>query len=106
MTQLLQFFLRRHFLVNTITVLVLLGGVLAWNNTNKEELPDITFNTVRISTSYAGASAEDIEWAITKPIEETLKGMDGIGRITSTSSPGNSGISVELDQTVLNIDKM
>ncbi|MBL6723126.1 MAG: efflux RND transporter permease subunit [Candidatus Margulisbacteria bacterium] len=106
MTQLLQFFLHRHFLVNTITVLVLLGGILAWNNTNKEELPDITFNTVRISTAYSGASAADIEWAITKPIEETLKGMDGIARITSTSSPGSSSISVELSPDVSDIDKM
>jgi multidrug efflux pump subunit AcrB/outer membrane protein TolC len=105
MKRLIAYFFEQHFLVNLLTVLVLLGGVLAWNATNKEELPDITFNFVRISTAYSGASAEDIEFYITKPIEEAVRGIDGIRRVTSISSPGNSNVSIELDRYVTNIDK-
>lgn len=96
----------RHFLIHLITVVVLLGGVVAWNSTSKEELPDITFNVVRVSTSYSGASAEDVEFYVTEPIEESLMGLDGVYRITSTSSPGSSQVSIELARGVTDIDRM
>lgn len=105
MTSLIRYFAQKHFLVNLITVLVLVGGVVAWNTTNKEELPDITFNTIQISTSYSGASAEDVEVYVTKPLEEALQGIDGVYRITSSTGQGSSSISVELEQSVKDIDK-
>ena len=42
---------------------------------------------------------------MTQPIEEALQGIDGIRRITSTSSPGSSSIAVELERSVKNLDK-
>ncbi|MEK9657273.1 MAG: efflux RND transporter permease subunit [bacterium] len=105
LTSVVRFFCQKHLLVNLLTLLVFLGGVVAWQSTNKEELPDITFNVVRISTQYAGASAADVEYYITKPLEEALQSFDGIQKLTSTSSPGRSSIAVELDRTVDNIDQ-
>ena len=96
----------RHFLINLITVMVFVGGIISWNTTNKEELPDVTFNFVRVSTVYSGASAEDVEFFITQPIEEVLQGLDGVRKITSTSGAGASSISVELSSEVTDIDSM
>ena len=106
MNALIRFFCKKHLLVNLITLIVLIGGVFAWQLTSKEELPDITFNTIRISTTYSGASAEDVEFYVTKPLEEVIQGIDGIYRLTSTSSSGRSNISVELDRFVKDIDKV
>lgn len=97
MKRIIEYFCHRHVLVNLITAFVLIGGVVALDRMAREELPDITFNTVRISTNYAGASAQDIEYFITQPIEDALDGMDGIQKIQSTSSRGQSSITVELD---------
>ncbi|MBT5954708.1 TolC family protein [bacterium] len=105
MFTLIKYFINRHFFINLLTLLVFCGGVVAWNSTNKEELPDITFNTVQISTSYSGASAEDVEFYVTKPLEESLLGINGVQRITSSTGQGSSSISVELDSSIKDIDK-
>ena len=95
---LISFFARRHILTNLVFLAVVLGGVFAWQNTNKEELPAITFDTVRISVNYSGAPAKDVEYFITKPIEEAIRGLDGVYRITSNSSVGQSNVNVELER--------
>lgn len=83
-----------------------IGGIVAWQVTSKEELPDITFNVVRVSTTYVGASADDVEVSVTKPLEDVIQGLDGVYRITSTSSTGQSSISVELSADVRDIDQV
>lgn len=83
---------------------VFLGGILAWQNTSKEELPDITFDTVRVSVQYPGAPAADVEYFVTEPVEESLRGLDGVYRITSTSSVGTSSVSVELEPGYQDVD--
>ena len=98
--KLIEYFCNKHVLVNLITGLILFGGYAALNQIDREELPDITFNFVRITTSYAGASAADIEFYITNPLEESIQGLDGINKIESTSSIGRSSISVELTNDV------
>jgi multidrug efflux pump subunit AcrB/outer membrane protein TolC len=105
MTSLIRYFTTKHFLVNLVTLLVFVGGVIAWNTTSKEELPDITFNTVRISTNYPGASAADVEFYVTKPIEEALQGIDGVNKITSSTGQSSSSIAVELEKSVTDVDK-
>ena len=76
---------------------VFIGGILSWQNTSKEELPDITSDRVRVSVQYSGAPAADVEYFVTNPVEESLRGLDGVYRITSTSSVGSSNVTVELE---------
>ncbi len=96
--KIVHFFLKRHLLTNLIFVGVILGGVLAWINIPKEELPDITFDTVRIRVNYPGASAEDVEYYVTEPIEEAVRSLDGVYRVTSSTGVGNSSVSVEIEK--------
>lgn len=94
----IAYFAKRHLMMNFIFLAVFIGGVFAWQNTSKEEMPDITFNRVRISVTYPGAPAEDVEYFVTKPIEEEVRGLDGVYRVTSTSSVSQSNITIELEQ--------
>lgn len=103
--KIITYFVERHLLTNLIFIAILIGGVFAWNNTSKEELPDITFDMVRISVRYAGAPAEDVEYFVTKPIEEAVRGLDGVYRVSSTSSVGRSNINVELEQNYPTINE-
>ena len=91
--KIIAYFSKRHLLVNFIFLAVFVGGFFAWQNTSKEELPDITFDRVHISARYPGAPAEDVEYFVTKPIEEAMCGIDGVYRLSSTSSVGASSIS-------------
>ena len=100
-----DFFARRHLLANLLFLLVILCGVLAWQNTSKEENPDVTYDFVRIGVSYPGAPAEDVEYFVTKPIEEKIRGMDGVYRITSNSNVSRSSIRIELEPGYSAIDE-
>jgi len=102
----INYFVNRHLLTNLMFIAVLVGGVLSWHNIKKEEMPDVTFDRVRISASYPGATAEEVEHFVTKPIEEEIQGLDGIYRITSTASQGNTSVSVEIEKTYPNKDEL
>lgn len=101
----ISYFSRRHLLANLLSLGVLMGGVAAWNLIKKEELPDMTFDFVRINTRYPGAAASDVEKLITRPIENSLRTIDDLHLIRSTSSAGLSSVSVELEQGLSNIDE-
>ena len=96
---LIQFFSKRHLLANLIFIGVLVGGVFAWMGLPKEELPDITFDTVSISTSYPGASTEDVEYYVTEPVEEAVRDIDGVYRVFSSTSTGNCSVTAEIEKT-------
>jgi len=103
--KLIGYFATRHLLINLIFLSVLIGGVFAWRQTSKEELPSVTFDRVRISVRYPGAPAGDVEHFIAKPLEENLQGLDGVYRIESNSSVGQASVSVELEQDYPNVDE-
>lgn len=93
-----RFFSKRHLLTNLVFISVLVGGYFAWQNTKKEELPDITFDMIRISVVYPGATAGEIEHFVTREIEKALKGVEGIYRVTSNSNQGSVSLTVELEK--------
>ncbi len=87
-----------------VFVLVLAAGVLAFFGLKKEELPDVTFDTVRIAVNYPGASAEEVEYHVTDPIEEALTAVEGIKRLTSATSAGSCVVTAELEPESSGID--
>lgn len=104
--KIIRYFSKKHLFTNFVFLTVFVGGFFAWHNTSKEEMPDITFDTVRISAVYPGASAEDVEYFVTKPIEDSLKSIDGIYQIYSTSSVGSSSVMVEIEEKYSNKEEI
>lgn len=99
------FFSKRHLLTNLLLVIVLIGGVFAWHVTNKEEMPAVTFDTVHVSVTYPGAPAADVEYFVARPLEEMLRGLDGVYRLQTTCSVGQASIRVELESGYPNVDE-
>lgn len=87
----------RKVTVLMMTVAILLFGLLALSKLGLELLPDMDFPIVSIITGYHGASPEDIEEAITRPIEQSIATVKGINNITSQSLENYSVIMVEFD---------
>ncbi|NQT90145.1 MAG: efflux RND transporter permease subunit [Candidatus Omnitrophica bacterium] len=102
----IKFFLKRHLLTNLLFIAVFVGGIVAWNQIPKEELPDVTFDRVRIAVNYPGASAEDVEYYVTRPLEEEVRGLDGIYRITSSTGIGTCNINVEIEEAYSDKDEV
>ncbi|MCP4131757.1 MAG: efflux RND transporter permease subunit [bacterium] len=97
---LIAYFGKRHLLTNFIAIGVFLGGIFFWYATPKEELPNIEMNFVRVSAVYPGASPEEVEHFVTKPIEQELQGVNGLYKVVSTSGTGLCSIRIEIDDTI------
>lgn len=59
--------------VYVLTILISLAGLFVFNSIPKEQFPDIVVPTISVVTIYPGATPEDVENLITKPIEKQLK---------------------------------
>lgn len=81
--------------VYLLTVLVTIIGVYSYLILPKESFPEVEIPIFNVVTIYAGASPADIENVITRPIEQELKGIDGIDQISSVSKQATSIITVE-----------
>ena len=81
--------------VYLLTVLITIIGVYSYLILPKESFPEVEIPIFNVVTIYAGASPADIENVITRPIEQELKGIDGIDQISSVSKQATSIITVE-----------
>ncbi|MGF1715281.1 efflux RND transporter permease subunit [Photobacterium chitinilyticum] len=94
----IAYFSRRSFLARILTMMVLMIGLASLSMLKLQELPDIAFEEVDITTQYPGATAQDIELNITNQIEKELKSVQGIRKYSSQSTEGVSHISIEVDE--------
>lgn len=88
---------------NQKTVWVLLisfiiAGLWAYFTMPRESFPEIIENKIYISSIFPGNSAEDVEKLITKKLEDEIKNISGVTKVTSNSMTDYSMIMVELDE--------
>jgi multidrug efflux pump subunit AcrB len=86
--------LGNHPLANIAFAVVLLLGAFAYLTMPREQDPEINFNWVMITTVLPGASAEDVEKRVTKPLEDAIKGVADVRFSTSSSRESVSSILV------------
>ena len=80
-------------LVGIIAVLVL--GVVSFLGLTPDLFPNIDFPYVIITTTYVGASPEEVENTVTKPIEQSMARLDNINSVSSTSAENYSMVMLE-----------
>ena len=87
---------------NPITTIILFVAIMIFGGVSLSRLgidlfPDIESNAMMVMTTYPGASAEDIENNVTRPIENVLNGVDHLKDITSQSKENVSVVSLEFE---------
>ncbi|WP_332815580.1 efflux RND transporter permease subunit [Ramlibacter sp.] len=92
--QLPEIAIRRPVFATVLSLLVVLIGAVSFNRLAVREYPKIDEPVVTVRVKYAGASAEVIESQVTKPLEDSIAGIDAVDVITSISRPEESQISV------------
>lgn len=95
-----QFFIHRPVFAWVLAIITMLVGGIGLSSMPTEQYPDIAPTTIRISASYTGASAEIVEASVTTVIEDAMTGLDGLLYMTSSSTPGSSGVTLTFDDTV------
>lgn len=86
--------------VYVITFLVVLLGVVSYNNLPKENFPEIAVPTIYVGTLNPGTSPEHMEEEVTRPIEKQLKSIKGYKEIKSNSIQDYSVVIVEFETNV------
>ncbi len=86
--------IRRPVLASVMSLLILLVGLVSFDRLSLREYPRIDEPVVTVNTVLTGASSEVIESQVTKPLEDSIAGIDGVEVITSISRAERSQISV------------
>ncbi len=91
--------IRRPVLACVMSLLVILIGLVSFKQLSVREYPRIDEPLVNVSTRLQGASSEVIESQVTKPLEDSIAGIDGVDIITSVSRTESSQITVRFKLT-------
>jgi multidrug efflux pump subunit AcrB len=81
---------------NLLMILLIGGGIWTAFNIQKEVFPEFELDIVNVSVGYPGASPAEVEQGILRPVEEAIRGIQGIREITSTAREGSGSLSIEL----------
>ncbi len=92
--------LKRPVFATVMNILIILFGIVGFSFLAVRDYPAIDPPIVTVSTAYTGANPDIVENQITEPLEKQINGIPGIRSITSSSTLGNSNITVEFNLDV------
>ncbi|WIV18969.1 efflux RND transporter permease subunit [Paenibacillus polygoni] len=97
MKGIINFSLRNKLAIWILTIILTFGGLYSGLTMKQETIPNINIPFLNITAIYPGAAPEGVVEDVTKPLEETLRNVDGIKSITSTSMENVSSVMIEFD---------
>ena len=100
-----RFSVKKPYTVIVGIVLIIILGVVSFTNMTVDLLPSMNLPYALVMTTYPGASPEEIEEVVTKPVEQTMATVSNINNIQSISSDNASTVILEFDQTA-NMDSV
>ncbi|NNK87302.1 MAG: efflux RND transporter permease subunit, partial [Flavobacteriaceae bacterium] len=105
MKKVIAYFIKYHVAVNVFILAFVFLGIMGMLALKSSFFPLIESKVINVSIFYPGASPQEIEEGIVLKIEDNLKGLKGVDRVTSTSRENSGTISVEIEKGE-NIDFM
>lgn len=91
-------FARHRVAANLLMLLMIMAGVWGLQRLNTQFFPTFELDVVTVRVVWSGSTAEDVETAITNPLERELRNLDGVRKITSTSANGVASLSLEYEE--------
>lgn len=98
MRKVIEYFIRYHVAVNVIIIAFAVFGIVGAKSLNSSFFPLTDSKNVFITITYPGASPQEVEEGIVLKIEDNLKGLEGVDRVTSTSRENSGTINVEIEK--------
>ncbi|MGO4999111.1 efflux RND transporter permease subunit [Oceanisphaera sp. W20_SRM_FM3] len=87
----------RPVLATVVSLMLCVFGLISFLELPLREMPDTTSPVVTVRTTYTGASAAVLEVQVTKRLEDELSGISDVKYISSSTTDGNSSITIEFD---------
>ncbi len=98
MKKILSYFIKYPVAANVFILTFAIFGTVAMFNMKSSFFPLVESRIISIQLIYPGASPQEVEEGIVLKIEDNLKGVSGIERVTSVSSENSANITVEVDK--------
>ena len=92
--------IRRPVMVVLLSLSLILAGVLAYSKIPVAALPSYNTPVINVNANLAGASPEAMASSVALPLEKQFSTIAGISLITSTSTQGNSSLTLEFDPSI------
>ncbi len=89
-------FARNGVAANLMLLVILASGAIVLTDLKQEIFPEFSLDAITVEVRYRGAGPEEVEDAICLRLEESLQGMDGIKKMTSTANEGVGLVVLEL----------
>ena len=99
------FSVKKPYTVVVGVVLIIILGVVSFTHMTVDLLPSMNLPYALVITGYVGASPEEVEEIVTKPVEQTVATVSNIKTVQSISSDNSSTVILEFDQTA-NMDSV
>ena len=90
-------FIRRPVATSLITIAILLSGAAAFRFLPVAPLPQVDLPTIGVGAGLPGASPETMASAVATPLERQFGRIAGVTQMTSSSTVGNTGITLQFD---------
>jgi len=92
-----EIFIRRPIATSLLMLAIAMFGVLAYRALPVSNLPDVDFPTINVSASLPGADPGTMSSAVASPLERQFTTIAGIASMTSSSSTGNTSVTLQFD---------
>src|SRR5207244_1008423 len=90
-----ELFIKRPVMTTLVMMGILMFGIMAYRQLPVSDLPNVDFPTINVSASLPGASPETMASAVATPLEKQFSTIAGLDQMTSTSSLGNTSITLQ-----------
>ncbi|MBM1104624.1 efflux RND transporter permease subunit [Aurantibacter crassamenti] len=98
MRKLIEYFIRYHVAVTVLILAFAVFGIVGAVSLKSSFFPLTDSKNISIAITYPGASPQEVEEGIVLKIEDNLKGLEGVDRVTSTSRENSGSINVEIEK--------
>ncbi|NLD91328.1 MAG: efflux RND transporter permease subunit [Fibrobacter sp.] len=92
-----NFSVTKRVSITMLALIMVVFGLMSLTRMPLEMMPDISFPTITVVTSYQGVAPQEIEQLVTEPIERAISSVNNVKKVSSSSAEGYSSISVEFE---------
>ena len=92
-----KFSVKKPLTIFVAMLVVVIFGIIGYTRMTPDLLPNMDFPYVIIMTTYPGATPEEVEMTVSKPMEQSMATLDNLKTVSSTSSENYSMVSLEFE---------
>jgi multidrug efflux pump subunit AcrB len=92
----ISWFARNSVAANLLMWILIFGGIIGSFTIHKQVFPNLEFNNIIVRVPYLGAAPQEVEEGVVVKVEEAIKDIEGLKKITSTASEGMATFSIEV----------